>query len=76
MKQLLTGLLLLFCSAIFSQTQLELNENANAAFKKADDELNTVYKQILSKFKFDTVFIKNLKISKRLFWILYKYLIM
>lgn len=41
-------LFLLFCGASsFAQTQLEMNETANANYKKADTQLNKVYKQLM-----------------------------
>jgi uncharacterized protein YecT (DUF1311 family) len=55
----------------FSQTQAEMNKEANESFKKADKELNDTYKAILSDYKTDTVFIKNLKASQRI-WITFR----
>lgn len=41
--------LFLFCTATaFSQTQMELNRDAAAAYKKADKELNQVYNQLVA----------------------------
>jgi uncharacterized protein YecT (DUF1311 family) len=39
---------LLFSINSFAQTQLEMNQAANAKYKKADAELNKVYKQLIS----------------------------
>jgi uncharacterized protein YecT (DUF1311 family) len=48
-KYLFIALLLFcFCNNSFAQTQLEMNETANANYKKADAELNKVYKQLMS----------------------------
>ena len=42
--------LLLFCfyNYSFAQTQLEMNETAYANYKKADAQLNKVYKQLMT----------------------------
>jgi uncharacterized protein YecT (DUF1311 family) len=37
-----------FCNHSFAQTQLEMNETANSQYKKADAELNKVYKQLMN----------------------------
>jgi len=55
----------------FSQTQSDLNKKANEAFQTADNELNVIYKKILSDYKTDTLFIKNLKASQRI-WITFR----
>ena len=62
---------IIFCVTInfcFGQTQAEMNQNANIGFQKADKELNLVYQSILKSYKSDTEFVKNLKISQRI-WI-------
>jgi uncharacterized protein YecT (DUF1311 family) len=71
MKQILTFLTLLICLSGFSQTQLEMNEQANNAYKIVDKELNSVYQEILIAQKSDTVFIRNFKVSQRL-WIAFR----
>ena len=55
----------------FSQTQGDMNKEANESYKKADKELNDIYKTILSDYKLDTAFIKNLKASQRI-WITFR----
>lgn len=50
----------------FGQTQAEMNKEAYADFHKADKELNDIYKKVLLSYKSDTVFIKNLKESQRI----------
>jgi len=55
----------------FSQTQSEMNEGASKDFKQADKELNDVYNKILTEYKEDTAFIKNLKIAQKL-WIQFR----
>ena len=41
-------LLICFSNISFAQTQSEMNVIANAKYKKADTELNKVYKQLMS----------------------------
>ncbi|PJJ07079.1 uncharacterized protein YecT (DUF1311 family) [Flavobacterium sp. 1] len=41
-------LLLCLCNSSFAQTQLEMNETADTNYKKADAELNKVYKQLIA----------------------------
>lgn len=62
--------MLLACGT-YGQTQLEMNTDAANEYKKADAELNSVYKQILKKYASDTAFIKNLKAAQRL-WIQFR----
>jgi uncharacterized protein YecT (DUF1311 family) len=57
--------------SVFSQSQAELYEEANESFKKADKELNKIYQTILTDYKSDTVFIKNLKSSQGI-WITFR----
>lgn len=48
-KYLLLALLLFyFCNNSFAQTQLEMNQIAYANYKKADAQLNKVYKQLMA----------------------------
>jgi len=71
MKKLLLLVFGLLCFTINSQTQLDLNDQANASYKKVDKELNTVYQQIMTEYKSDTEFIKNLKATQRI-WIKFR----
>lgn len=72
MKQLsFTMLLLMLISCSFAQTQLEMNMQAKEEFLKADKELNKVYQQILSDYKSDLAFIKNLKAAQKL-WVKFR----
>jgi uncharacterized protein YecT (DUF1311 family) len=48
-----------------------MNQQSFDSYDKADKELNNVYKKILEKYKSDTLFIKNLKISQRI-WITFR----
>ncbi len=66
MRRIIT---LLFFSSIcvfgFAQTQVEMNDEAQENYIKADKELNQVYQQILKEYKDDKVFINKLKIAQR-----------
>ncbi len=71
MRYILTILISLICLIGFAQTQGDLSEKAGESLKKSDKELNDIYKTILSDYKSDTVFIKNLKASQRI-WIMFR----
>jgi uncharacterized protein YecT (DUF1311 family) len=71
MKIIFIALCCLVSISAFSQTQAEMNEEAFATYKKADKELNSVYKKILVEYKSDTAFIRNLKISQRI-WVTFR----
>ena len=62
------SLSLSFCTLVNAQTQLDYNERAYAKYYEADSALNAVYQQVKAEYKEDTLFIKSLKISQRL-WI-------
>lgn len=65
MKKFLLLVFGMLCLTVNAQTQLDLNDEANASYQKADKELNTVYQRILTEYKSDTEFIKNLRASQR-----------
>ena len=71
MKGIIFTLFLLTSVGVFSQTQTEMNIEASNAYKKSDQKLNAVYQKILSEYKDDKVFIKNLKTAQRL-WIQFR----
>jgi len=71
MKLLLILSLGLISYTGFSQTQLEINEKALNSYKKVDQDLNDIYKKILFEYKTDTIFIKNLKASQRI-WVSFR----
>lgn len=71
MKLFLILLLSLNVTIGFSQTQTDINQSAHRSFKEVDKELNEVYQQILSEYKSDTEFIKNLRASQRI-WITFR----
>ena len=53
------GLFMCYFNPVIAETQYELNKAACAQYQKADDSLNNAYKQILSKYKDDGVFINQ-----------------
>lgn len=55
----------------FFPSQTDMNNQAYKEWKKADDELNKVYSQILKKYKDDKVFIAKFK-KAELAWIKFK----
>lgn len=71
MKIHFTILLCFTCMFCFSQTQSEMNQDAAKNFKQADKELNIVYTKVLTEYKEDTAFIKNLKTAQKL-WIQFR----
>jgi uncharacterized protein YecT (DUF1311 family) len=75
MKQILFALTTFLCLTIsnqtFGQTQLEMNQEEESNYLKADKELNLVYNQILNEYKSDKEFIKNLKNAQRI-WIQFR----
>ena len=75
MKKLLLTIITLLSLTIsnqaFGQTQLEMNQEEQNKYLKADKKLNNVYNQILKEYKSDTEFIKNLKIAQRI-WIKFR----
>jgi uncharacterized protein YecT (DUF1311 family) len=66
---LLAGVVM--CTPAASQTQAEMKAAASQSYQEADQELNAVYKQILTLYKTDTTFIANLKESQRI-WIRFR----
>ena len=59
MKKLLITLICCFTVSVgFSQTQAQMNSDANATFQKADKELNVVYQKILKEYKDDPVLLR------------------
>jgi len=71
MKTMIITVITFICSTAFSQTQIDLNNEACTAFKKADSTLNGVYQKILAEYKSDSIFIRNLKASQRI-WITFR----
>lgn len=72
MKQLFSILILSLCHFnTNAQTQQEMNIAAQKEYKVAENEINKIYKEIVEKYKSDTLFIKNLKASERI-WIQFR----
>jgi uncharacterized protein YecT (DUF1311 family) len=71
MRILLFLLISLISSGGFAQTQSDLNKEASDSYAKSDKELNQVYQKLLTIYKEDTAFIKNLKASQRI-WITFR----
>lgn len=72
MKQIFTALFFIITALTsFSQTQMEMNQNAGERYTVADKELDRVYNQILIDYKNDSNLIEKLKISQRL-WIKFR----
>jgi uncharacterized protein YecT (DUF1311 family) len=72
MKQsILFIVFLLFINLGFSQTLREMEKEAHKELQMATTELNEVYQKILSDYKSDTAFIRNLKTAERN-WINYR----
>ena len=53
------------------QTQGELNDQACLKYKKADAEMNSIYKQILDSYKSEAVFVAKLKTAQRA-WVAFR----
>lgn len=63
-------ILLAVCSSP-AQTQGEMNEDACAKHKKGDTEMNAVYRQVLTKYKSETVFLVKFKAAQRA-WVAFR----
>ncbi len=71
-KIIISTLICLFTYAFsFGQSQVDLNQQASADYKKSEKEINLVYQSILKEYSSDTEFIKNLKTAQRL-WIQFR----
>ncbi len=71
MKSILTFLFLNCFLFAFSQNQADMNKDAYNSYQKSDKELNSTYQKILVEYKSDSVFIKNLKASQRI-WVSFR----
>jgi uncharacterized protein YecT (DUF1311 family) len=64
-----TILALLACCLVsmssFGQSQTQMNQEADAAYRKADQELNRTYQQILKEYRSQTVFLQSLKTAQQ-----------
>jgi uncharacterized protein YecT (DUF1311 family) len=71
-KHIILIMLLVFAGTVaFGQSQSEMDSNAATSAKKAENELNATYRKILRDYGEDTVFIRKLKFSQRL-WIKFR----
>ena len=70
-KIIVLSLLLLLVTFSSAQTQVELNEQEHKRYLKTDSELNSIYQHILKEYASDTAFVKNLKVSQKL-WIQFR----
>jgi uncharacterized protein YecT (DUF1311 family) len=70
-KAFFTMLGFLLFSSLIAQTQSEMNESVMKDYKMSDQELNSVYNQILIDYKDDINFIAKLKTSQ-LQWIRFR----
>ena len=66
---LLIGSLLSFNS--FGQSQAAMNQQADVAYQKADQELNRVYQQIFKEYRTQTAFLQSLKTAQKL-WLQFR----
>jgi len=79
MKKILLTLTLLLSTTLYANNiqckedgnQMQMNQCAYEDFKKADKELNKVYKALRNKNKNDKAYLSNLKTSQRL-WIKFR----
>ena len=66
MKNLLLVLMCCFASiSSFGQSQAQMNQQADAAYRKADLELNRTYQQIFKEYRTQTVFLQSLKTAQQ-----------
>lgn len=68
------SIILILCflsSNAIAQTQDEMNQEAQEVYELADKKLNETYTEILQLYQDDTLFIKQLKITQRI-WITYR----
>lgn len=71
MKSIIILIGILIANNSFGQTQLDMNMQSQEKYSQADEELNSVYKKILVDYKNDAEFIKNLKLSQKI-WIQFR----
>ena len=70
-KILLSVFFSLLLSVSFGQSQGKMTKDAGDDYQKADKELNATYQKILKEYDEDQEFIKNLKVSQKL-WIQFR----
>ena len=65
------GSLALIVSSARAQTQAEMNQDACAQYKNADQALNATYKKVLKDYAKDPLFLAKLKQAQRA-WIAFR----
>jgi uncharacterized protein YecT (DUF1311 family) len=71
MRTIIAFIFIFFSHLSFSQTQTEINNKANFEFAKSDKLLNKIYRDILTEYKSDIVFIEKLRKAQSL-WIQFR----
>ena len=71
MKTLVLVLSLIVSVQGFSQSQSDLSKSSMQSLQKADKDLNSIYQKILTNYKSDALFIKNLKAAQKV-WIQFR----
>jgi uncharacterized protein YecT (DUF1311 family) len=71
MKTLILILSLIISVQGFSQSQSDLTKTSMQSLQKADKDLNAIYQKLLTNYKSDAPFIKNLKAAQKL-WIQFR----
>ena len=65
------GVLALVAPSALAQTQAEMNQDACAQYKKADQALNAIYAKVLKDYAKDPLFLAKLKQAQRA-WIAFR----
>src|SRR5262245_38533299 len=68
---LIAVIVLMGTTGVRPQTQSKLNHDACDEYKKADEELNKIYSQILTVYRNEAEFIEKLKKAQRA-WVTYR----
>ncbi|MCF4101899.1 DUF1311 domain-containing protein [Gillisia sp. M10.2A] len=71
MKEIFILIILIVSINCFSQTQAEMNQQSYEELHQSNKTLNEIYQTIITEYTSDTIFIKNLKRSQRL-WIQFR----
>ena len=71
MKNIVIIFLLALPTLVFSQTQMEMNAQAAADYRKADKTLNVVYQSVMKKHAKDAAFLKSMKAAQKA-WIVFR----
>ena len=71
MKSIILFLSMFITVGAFSQKQSDLNKTTQQSLQTADKELNAVYQKVLTSYKSDAAFLKNLKAAQKV-WIQFR----